>query len=262
MGLVHAGEGDNEYGDKTSVMGISTEEKHFPKRCFDGRNNHALKWYEDRELLLDPLETPRSVTTLASYVNYGDLATGTDEKVLISIPDTNSAAASKIHVQYNRAIAHNSGTGEKRMRAVISEGSTVVGSLTKYGQDTFTFANYRGSGQDLIVKLCQEVDGPDAFTYGPDAMIISIGLGNALCPELEAVEKDDLESVSPPEGDYVETSFPTAHGQRPPTASPTDASTLAPSATPSEFFEESQQKMDWFDLYNKLHNLDRTNAAP
>ena len=259
MGLAHSGEGTDKYGDRTSNMAKSSRSETTPQRCFDGRNNHVLGWYDDRELVIDPLKTRRSTVTLAGFVDYA--TTPNNEKVLITLKDDSvdygRTTAGKIFVQYNRATDHHIGTGEKRMQVTVYDDTTVVGALAIGGgaTESHTFSNYRGSGENLVIRVCSEVDSSDNFSYGPDAFVVSVGMGSASCPVQSAEKETPSPTVPiPQEAAEKETAFPTARQ----TAAPTTAPTKAPSAAPTEdpAAQEAQEKQtSWFSLYDRLHGL-------
>jgi hypothetical protein len=187
IGLVHANQNGTKYGDKTGIMAKSFRQTDWPRRCFDGRSNHILGWYKDRELILENVQDDPQLINLAAFVDYGKAAD--DEPVLVTLPE-------EIFLQYNRAKAFHSGTGEKKDTVTITQmtnsGSELLAGL-KPGE-RFEFLHYQGWERTLVVEACAEIVGNE---NSPDAMMISVGMGRSDCPEHSA-EKETEAPVSAP----------------------------------------------------------------
>jgi hypothetical protein len=190
IGLVHANENGTKYGDKTGIMTKSFRQTDWPRRCFDGRSNHILGWYKDRELIVDYVQDDPKLIDLAAFVDYGKAAE--DEPVLVTLPE-------EIFLQYNRAKSFHSGSGEKKDTVIVAQmtksGSELLAGL-KPGE-RFEFLHYQGWGRTLVVEVCAEIAGNE---NSPDAMMISVGMGRSGCPE-QSAEKETEAPVNESESE-------------------------------------------------------------
>ena len=177
LGLPHANYGGIKYGDRTGIMTKSYLNTNWPRRCFNGRHNHLLGWFD--ELRLDPTRT-RSPTTihLAALVHY-DKAVRQRLPVLVNL-------SNKVWLQFNRAALFNADPGDMWNKVTIHAaghgGSDLLGGV-RPGQQ-LEVRRFAGSGQTLVIRGCQAVGGSDTTMY-PDVMVISVGMGRAYC-ETEA----------------------------------------------------------------------------
>jgi len=84
MGLGH-----NTGSDMGSYMGASYRKSDWPRKCYNGYNNHHVGWYDDRTIAW---REDISSVSLVTFVDYGK--TTADESVLVNIAD-------KYFLQYN-----------------------------------------------------------------------------------------------------------------------------------------------------------------
>jgi hypothetical protein len=221
MGLLHANEGRKEYGDATGIMGFSYQQTNWPQRCFDGPSNRILGWYDEMEH--DAVAaTPGSskLIKLAAIVNY-DKADKKNQPVLVNLSD-------ELFLQYNRATSFNVDTGEMQDTVTISRLLSTGESdlLAGLGPGTsFEQKDFMGSGKTLVIRACEAIVGNDKF---PDAMITSVGLGQADCgaQQPEAPTQVPFQMpVATPTRDPVQ--------QLSPTSPPTSGATSRPSPSPT-----------------------------
>lgn len=75
----------------------------------------------------------------------------------------------------------NSETKEKQNLVTVTEKTSTTSWLVAglgAGQQ-FTKSNFKGTGQTLVVAVCQRKDG--GGTKGADLMVVSIGYGKSYC---------------------------------------------------------------------------------
>jgi len=176
LGLTHAGQGRArndagqgqgqeaegwQYGDATGMMGYSTYEEFGPRLCFNAQKNWHLGWYRDRSIdLSSSIRDSSWGGRLVAFVDYN--VTPPTDIVIIRVRN--------LYVQYNRARDFNAGSREYRNRVVIvsaprkdSSFSNLEAALAdNIAISTFAYANFDGTGHDLIFKVCDQVQGPVA----------------------------------------------------------------------------------------------------
>jgi hypothetical protein len=172
LGLPHSGQGSEVYGDETGLMGYSYFSQTWPRKCFNGVKNWELNWYANNNVSIEP-GTPQMVN-LAPFVDYPKAAP--TDAVVLNLGDV-------YYIQYNRKKDFNVETGEMADKVTVTE-DVAGGSRLRQGLsvgDTFSVANWKGTGQTLYVKVCSSSTGTSST---PDAMQLSIGLGSTLCPNV------------------------------------------------------------------------------
>jgi Gametolysin peptidase M11 len=232
-GLKHAGQGDLEYGDESSLMGQTylTETKTGWYRCFNGQNFWSLGWFADlaMEVSLPPnmynIATPSSTKiVLATFVDVDKNTMG--HAVVVKVLD--------LYLVYNRRKGYNADTGDfPDMVTIVRQLDSLDSSLLA-GLDDSTERNMfrydTGGALPLTIQVCDRLDG-DATS--PDRFTVGIGYDKFPCVS-------SISSTSP-------TAFPTVGASRVPitlsptagnpTASPSlelsSVDTLAPSMRPS-----------------------------
>jgi hypothetical protein len=184
------------------MMGFSSSSREGPHKCFNGQNIWHFGWFSDRTISVDPFQGVQLVE-LAPFVDYD--RTYSNQAVLVSIFD--------IHLVYNRAKGFNSETSEYGNTVTVTQEKTEINSALlgalDMNESKFIIQNYMDTGRTLRIEVCKSSIG----TSSADYMLLSIGLGDAMCP------------TTP-----VPASKVTPH----PTATPTDAWTWAPTYRPTE----------------------------
>lgn len=117
INLSHSGEGENEYGDQSGMMGSSFSESDSPVMCFNAPKNWQLGWYNDREKTLSISYAGNiDIYGIAEYAN-----TNNGEVVIVKIlfPDANE----DWYVSFNHRAGINSGTQEGPNQVLIHKRS-------------------------------------------------------------------------------------------------------------------------------------------
>jgi len=83
-------------------MGYGDRSSKWPRKCFNGLKNWQLKWFEDRELRVNPWKA--QFITLSAFVDY-DKAKKNEPCVVRVGP--------RLYLQYNRARKFNKDVEEK-----------------------------------------------------------------------------------------------------------------------------------------------------
>jgi len=83
-------------------MGFGEKDTAWPRKCYNGVKNWQLKWYEDRQIRVNPFKA--YFITLAAFVDY-EKATS-EEPCLVNI-------GNMYFIQFNRARKFNHDTEEK-----------------------------------------------------------------------------------------------------------------------------------------------------
>jgi hypothetical protein len=186
-------------------MGYGISSMVAPLKCYNGYKNYQLGWYADKQSNVDPFSAPGTYT-LSAFIHY-DRATSS-EPVILSIGDY-------YYIQLNQAELFNNETDVNRDQVTITANtvgfSTHVAGLAV--NDQYVVDNYQGSGQKLVIKVCDRRDA--VFPNVAAAMIMGIGMNSSYCVQ------DFPSSIHYPR--------PVSHT---PTDAPTDAPTQAPTNAP------------------------------
>eukprot|EP00816_Leptocylindrus_hargravesii_P009684 CAMPEP_0196803776 /NCGR_PEP_ID=MMETSP1362-20130617/3256_1 /TAXON_ID=163516 /ORGANISM="Leptocylindrus danicus, Strain CCMP1856" /LENGTH=651 /DNA_ID=CAMNT_0042175603 /DNA_START=64 /DNA_END=2019 /DNA_ORIENTATION=+ len=107
LNLAHSGEGSEEYGDRTGMMGYSYSSDDAPLMCFNAPKNWQLGWYSDGQ---------KVVTTGWSGKIYGIADYGgidhNGSAILVQIPASVYGGTDDWYVSFNRQTGINAGTQE------------------------------------------------------------------------------------------------------------------------------------------------------
>jgi hypothetical protein len=195
LGLLHSSQGDQEYDDVTGMMGFSIYQEYGPRSCFNARKNWHLGWFDDRSIdLTDSIKTSSWGGRLVAFVDYNVTAPG--DVVLIQVGN--------LFLQYNRARDFNEGTREYANRVVIvsspDPGSTrtrlEAALANNIAISTFAYPNFDGTGNDLVFKVCKQVEGP-RFDFIHLSIHVNDAVQSSTCDRpLPVVSQSP--SVSPP----------------------------------------------------------------
>ncbi len=137
LGLHHAGDGTEEYGDTSGLMGYGHTQDEGPKVCFNAAKSSHLGWYAERETTIT--EGTSGIYTLLGATDYPD-AEGS-EAVLLEVAVPSVGPEHSVHIAYNTARGPNEGTLE-----AIDE-VTVVEQVALGGKSTIRAALTEASGR-------------------------------------------------------------------------------------------------------------------
>ena len=174
LGLEHSGKGVGSYDDLTDYMAGGYLDMDFPQKAFNGVKNWQLGFYSDRQTTIRPLVGAARTVKLAAFVDY-DL-TNSGEYVVINVADT-------YFLEYNLATKFNADVEEKQNQTTITEivaggeSNSVAGLSTG---DEFKVPDFKGSGRELIIKVCESKIGGENRPY---IMTVSIGMDIDLCQQ-------------------------------------------------------------------------------
>jgi Gametolysin peptidase M11 len=152
-GLKHARQGVEEYGDETSIMGLTSSKRN---RCFNGYNFWKLGWFNNdfaKEVTIPSNPAISVIVKLATFVDLSSLQPERDWIVLLKVND--------LYVVYNRQKMFNNETGEYPNKVTIvreldTEESTLVAGLTeKYGSNVYRFTS--NESQRVTIQVCDHI---------------------------------------------------------------------------------------------------------
>lgn len=181
LGLGHSNEGEEVYGDQSSMMGYSYDNDDGPKMCFNPAKGYQLGWYERQKLTFDPITNENinkgsvgTSFTLNGVVDYdkdSQQATETNNVPLVSLRlkqygDTrlsslNNNFGPDFYIGYNRKSGINSGTIEAGNLVTVHRKES--GAPDKYGESnrlaaldvgqSYTINNYKGTQYSVTIKV-------------------------------------------------------------------------------------------------------------
>jgi len=159
--------GANVYGDSTGMMGKPSYEDDAPRMCFNAAKSWYFGWYSDRHVEVTPT-SGSMVLNMISIDGYLDgHATSDDQYTVARIVESQQE---DLFIMYNRAEGINSEVlGFRDQVTIIRQAGPMCKSWFQVGlgldgivPSNYTESNWNGSGNDLIVKICdQEYGSPD-----------------------------------------------------------------------------------------------------
>jgi hypothetical protein len=178
LDVAHSNEGGTEYADQSGMMGYSYSQDDGPVMCFNAAKSSRFSWYNNKELSFDNESWSGKVVGLADYN-----VAAADHNVLLKIrsKDGNNDAKT-LSVTYNRKIGINSGTLEAgdQLMVVETETSTRYSPSTLLAKlsngETYTYANYWGTGKDFRITVDNIGTDPGSVEYA----MVSISNGAVL----------------------------------------------------------------------------------
>ena len=123
LGLDHAGEGADEYGDNTGVMGSAYGgDDEGPLMCFNAANTWQLGWYTDYRVDL-PDSVTNSFVWSGSLVGFAEKSSAiASDRMMIRI-----RSASDYYIHFNRQIGMNNGTKEGFNKVLVTSRAPGLG---------------------------------------------------------------------------------------------------------------------------------------
>ena len=217
LGLDHAGDGADEYGDNTGMMGSAYGgDDEGPLMCFNAANTWQLGWYTDYRV---------DLPIMNSYVWSGSL---------IGLAEKNSAiasdkmmirirSASDYYIHFNRQIGMNNGTKEGFNKVLVTSRatglgpakSTLLAKLAANGVHSFPIVD--GSNIDLTVTVTAM-----SLTDVPARASISINF-RGLAPSTDPTSMPAT----------ARSNSPTIATTKSPTRAPSKSTTAAPPKSPT-----------------------------
>lgn len=212
----HSNVGSNQYMDFTSYMSAGFGTPYFPSKTFNGANNFQLGWYNDRLIIVNPLQGPQLVN-LATFVDYGK--SNKDFPVLIKI-------GNDTFLQYNRAKDFNYQAQQCIDQVTVVQqlfNGTNLWGCVEPTSPQLTIQNFGGTGQNLVIEACVNGFGNSS---DPDWMQLSVGFDKSYCGQLTASPVASKPTSTPSANPTVQptTTLPSAK----PTAQPTQQRSSPP----------------------------------
>ena len=187
LGLKHARQDEDEYGDESSVMGRTTNAQN---RCFNGYNFWKLGWFNNdygREIATSSVSQFPIKLTLAAFVDVSKLQSKQQEEVVVLKVDD-------LYLVYNRRKGYNNETGELPdmvtvVRALDTEESDLVIGLNETkGSNAYRYTNNKS--QLVTIQTCSRHHGN---ATSADHFVVAIGMDSFPC---ESYENGILEIVN------------------------------------------------------------------
>jgi Gametolysin peptidase M11 len=180
-GLKHANQGNVEYGDETSLMGLSSVSK--GNRCFNGHNLWKLKWFQKdyaTEVVLNTETLPSATLELATFLDVSKVSYG-QQVVLVKVFD--------LYLVYNRQKLYNRDTGDfpdmvTIVRELETQDSDLLAGLNENrGNDIFRYR--RKDEQSVTIQICKRLDGDETNT---DRFQVAIGYDDFPCTSSNPID--------------------------------------------------------------------------
>jgi hypothetical protein len=154
----HSGEGSDEYGDQTCVMGYGYGETYSPKMCFNGAKSFILGWYSSRTKTWNVLSSDTSTVeekfTLIGVADYQNPNNDANSLVVFKL----ETGSTDYYISFNRRIGINSEVQEYGDHVmVVSQGdnpgsqSWIVTKFNTVGD--YTISNIGESTFDMIISV-------------------------------------------------------------------------------------------------------------
>ena len=113
LNLDHSGEGSNDYGDQSGVMGFSYSNNDSPLMCFNAAKSWQLGWYSSRHLTLSLNE--------GYYGDLGSIVHNDSDPIPAIIKINNNSSPTDLYVTFNWKHSFNSGTQEGGNQVMVVE---------------------------------------------------------------------------------------------------------------------------------------------
>lgn len=118
LGLSHSGEGNDEYGNGSCMMGYSSSSDEGPQKCYGAPKAWELGWYPTKRVEVSASNgLSRYTGELAGYIE--DVNDDNVPPMLVKIDIESSSI--DYYLYFNRADGFMAGTGEGANRVMISE---------------------------------------------------------------------------------------------------------------------------------------------
>ena len=168
------------------MMGFSYSQNDSPVMCFNGAKAWQSGWFADKSLSIDPNNDAGTCYSGALYGQDSYTSSPADAKVLIQLQST---SGTHYHIGFNGKQGSNVGTVEHGDRVIITS-QAATGASMKIANlgagESYTIANYDGSGRDVTVSVTS--------VSGSDHAFIDIQCGPALCTSNDQCNDNNIVS--------------------------------------------------------------------
>jgi len=167
FGHHHSGQGNHVYGDETGIMGRQVYKNESPRACFNAAKSWWFGWYSDRHVEVTPTSGSMVLNMLSIDDYLNDHVTSDEQYTVAHIVEANEE---DLFVMYNRAEGINSQVlGHRDQVTIIKQNGRYEQSWLEAGisldndvPSRWISSDWNGSGNDLVIQICDRVDGtPD-----------------------------------------------------------------------------------------------------
>jgi len=239
LGAYHSGEGSYSYGDGTCFMGAHIYQDDAPLMCFNGQKSYFFNWYSNIDV--DPLTESKELKLVGANDYNNGQGTGNDYAVAVKLVNQNGLS---LFLMYNREEGINDEVHKMGDKVTVVEGSvSSVASqswlLAGLGAgEEYTKNDFGGSGQNLVIKVCEMVTGSPDYAR---TLIYMDGSNNPSC------------AANP-------IASPTDQPVAAPIVSPTDQPAATPSISPTESVGSEYWSIKRFDVVSKTRRNDKVKS--
>lgn len=157
----HSGEGTEEYGDGTCMMGSHIYEDDRPQMCFNGAKSWWFGWYSDRHVSINPAASSWQGKLVGVDDYVSKKITADDQHVIARIEMQSSP---DLYLMYNQKKGVNSEVQEMPDTVTVVEQdgevatSWLLAGVTERSQP-FRYLRWNGGSDDLVIRVCRRVKG-------------------------------------------------------------------------------------------------------
>jgi len=227
LGYLHSGEGNDQYGDQSGLMGYSYSSDEGPVMCFNAAKSWHLNWYSNVDI--NPVSADGVELNLTGIDDYVKGFTDGTHTTVVKI----YGGSEDLYLMYNLRKGVNSETVEFRdtVNIVAQQGRTAQSwtraQLSTGGQ--YRVDNFGGTGGELVIKVCELVAGTPAIAR---TLIYHTNVASMSCdPTTTPVKSPTNAPVRSPTNAPVRS--PTNAPVRSPTNAPVRSPTNAPVKSPT-----------------------------
>mmetsp|Transcript_48415 Transcript_48415/g.53938 ORF Transcript_48415/g.53938 Transcript_48415/m.53938 type:complete len:824 (+) Transcript_48415:199-2670(+) len=154
IGLQHAGQGEEEYGDPSGYMGYSRMDD--PQMCYNAANNYQLGWYSQFSIRPTGSDDYDGTFTISGVAGYNPK----DTTKFVSLRLEQETKRTNYYIGFNWKSGVNTGTQEDANKVIIVEkaGASSASEISwkkaalNVGQ-SYIINNYDGSGRSVTITF-------------------------------------------------------------------------------------------------------------
>jgi len=171
IGLQHAGQGAEEYGDPSGYMGYSNMID--PRMCYNAANNYQLGWYTQYSIRPTGINGYGGTFTISGVAGYDP----NDTTKFVSLRLEQESLKTDYYIGYNWAFGVNTDTQEDADKVIIFEkaGDSSASEISwkkaalKVG-DEYIINNYDRSGRTVTIKFRRTLGNDSVIDVIPEAL--------------------------------------------------------------------------------------------
>jgi hypothetical protein len=154
FGLQHAGDDQEEYGDKSGYMGYSEKEE--PSMCYNAVNNYQLGWYSNLSINPTSVDGYGGTFFISGVAGYDP----NDTTKYVTLRLEQETSTMDYYIGYNRAEGMNAETQEDGDKVIvftkngdIHESRISLKRASLYVGESHVIKNYDNSGRSVTVTF-------------------------------------------------------------------------------------------------------------